>query len=154
MTQVPSLWSSWRSSECCTSMTIIPTKIYIKNKDMCLYVCTYTIVYLNNLNVPLASLVSCLNNYSLLGKKLIIFQEKQKENLHYILIISIRSLMTYDNSLIGSIFTLKNTVRYEPSFGMWLWHKENFDLYSNVSWYHQLTFPSCSFHKWLFLFFY
>lgn len=87
---------------------------------MCLYVCTYTIVYLNNLNVPLASLVSCLNNYSLLGKKLIIFQEKQKENLHYILIISIRSLMTYDNSLIGSIFTLKNTVRYEPSFGMWL----------------------------------
>lgn len=38
---VPSLHSSWRSSGWCMSMAITPTKIYIKNKNVCLYVCTH-----------------------------------------------------------------------------------------------------------------
>ena len=61
---VPSIRSSWRSSEWCMPMAVTPTKVYIKNKNAYLYVCIHTVLYLSNLNVQLASLISCPNNYS------------------------------------------------------------------------------------------
>lgn len=66
---VSSLCSSRRSAEWCTTMAIIPAKVYIKNKNMYLYVHMYTVLYLRNLNVQPVCLISCPTSYSLRPKK-------------------------------------------------------------------------------------